>query len=59
MGIRKPAEQWKIKQKTNQNHRVPYTILFLIRPCNNTKSILILIVTYNRSIFVLLSSPRA
>lgn len=38
---------------------MPYTILYLIRPCNNTKSIFILIAIYNRSIFILLSSPGA
>lgn len=38
---------------------MPYTILYLTRPCNNTKSIFMLIAIYNRSIFVLLSSPRA
>ena len=59
MGMRKPAEQWRIKQKTNQSHRMPYTILYLIRPCNNTKSIFILIAMYNRSISVLLSPPKA
>lgn len=38
---------------------MPYTILYLMRPCNNPKSIFILIAIYNRSIFVFLPHPKA
>lgn len=53
MEMRKPTEQWRIKQKTNQSHRMPYTILYLTRPHDNIKSMFILIVV------ALLSSPKA
>lgn len=38
---------------------MPYAILYLTRPPDNIKSMFILIVLYNRSIFALLSSPKA
>lgn len=44
MGMRKPTEQWSIKQKRNQSHRMPYAILYLTRTHDNMKSIFILIV---------------
>lgn len=58
MGMRKLTDQWRLKQKRNQNYRMPYAILYLRRRHDNIRSMFIPIVMSNRSIFALLPSPK-